>query len=603
MADKSIDQLIAAENILATDLFVLQQSGMAKKLPGQVLLNWLTAAADGHGGIHSIAKLSTSGLADTYRITLADTTTFDFVVTNGRGVSSLRKTATSGLVDTYMFTYNDGNTDTFTVTNGAKGDKGDNANIWVKYASQKPTEASHSFGDIPDAWIGVSSGHLTEAPTDWQQYTWYQWKGEKGDTGEPATLVSSEITYQTGDSGTIIPSGTWSSSVPVVAQGKYLWTREITQFNTGNPIIKYSVSRFGIDGTGAVSTVAGVSPDSNGNVPLDAASVKALAISGGDMEGPINMNGQTLSGLNAPTENDHAANMGFVNEAVKKAAPRNLLDNSDFRNPVNQRGQASYSGVNGYTIDRWKSTNTRTTLTVNDEYITLAAFSDGAGYLRQRFEKDLNGAYTLAIMVRGTGTGNLYFSKDGASVGAGTITFQATEQWTIVSGIVNTANGTSLPNQFSIMVNAGESVDILWAALYESEYTADNLPVYQPKGYSVELAECQRYFYKMSRRSIFSGYFTASSKEFISTTLYDFCKMRTIPTVIASGSVVVRTLTGYSTAEGFTTGNGGDVSLLSDINMYYEASIRLVFNDAATGTNNSPGIVVFTEPIYFSADL
>ena len=75
MADKSIDQLIAAENILATDLFVLQQSGMAKKLPGQVLLNWLTAAADGHGGIHSIVKLSTSGLADTYRITLADTTT------------------------------------------------------------------------------------------------------------------------------------------------------------------------------------------------------------------------------------------------------------------------------------------------------------------------------------------------------------------------------------------------------------------------------------------------------------------------------------------------------------------------------------------------
>ena len=32
--------------------------------------------------------------------------------------------------------------------------------------------------------------------------------------------------------------------------------------------------------------------------------------------------------------------------------PRNLLDNSDFRNPVNQRGAKSYS-VSGYTIDRW----------------------------------------------------------------------------------------------------------------------------------------------------------------------------------------------------------------------------------------------------------
>jgi hypothetical protein len=128
-----------------------------------------------------------------------------------------------------------------------------------------------------------------------------------------------------GDSGTIIPSGTWSSSVPVVAQGKYLWTREITQFNTGNPIIKYSVSRFGIDGTGAVSTVAGVSPDSNGNVPLDAASVKALALSGGTMEGPINMNGRGLFGLNAPRSDDEAATKGYVD--TNKVAKSNVVNN------------------------------------------------------------------------------------------------------------------------------------------------------------------------------------------------------------------------------------------------------------------------------------
>ena len=78
MADKAITELVAAEDIGATDLFVLQQNNTAKKLPGQVLLNWLTRAADGHGGIQSIVKKSTSGLVDTYRITLADTTTFDF---------------------------------------------------------------------------------------------------------------------------------------------------------------------------------------------------------------------------------------------------------------------------------------------------------------------------------------------------------------------------------------------------------------------------------------------------------------------------------------------------------------------------------------------
>ena len=318
MADKSIDQLNAAERIYATDLFVLQQSGSAKKLTGQVLLNWLTAAADGHGGIKSIEKLSTSGLADTYRITLADTTAFDFVVANGRGISGIAKTSTSGLVDTYTISYNNGTTSTFTVKNGEKGDKGDNAYVWIKYASQKPTESSHSMGDIPDNWIGIYSGNASTTPTDWKQYKWFKHKGEQGDTGAPATLVSKSVTYQSSDSGSIIPSGAWVSSVPVVSPGKYLWTKTELQFNTGDPIVSYSVGRMGIDGTGAVSSVAGVSPDETGNVTLTAADVGALPLSGGDMTGEIRMNGQPISGLNDPTEETQAATKAYADKMLAK---------------------------------------------------------------------------------------------------------------------------------------------------------------------------------------------------------------------------------------------------------------------------------------------
>ena len=312
MADKSVGELIAAQSVTPTDLFVLEQNGTAKKLTGQILENWLVSFADGHGGIQSIAKLGTSGLADTYRITLADTTTFDFVVTNGRGVSSLRKTGTSGLVDTYTFTYNDGTKETFTVTNGQKGDKGDNAYIWVKYASQEPTSSSNSFGDLPDDWMGVYFGTASAAPTNWQSYKWYRIKGEKGDTGAPATLTSAQITYQVSDSGTIIPSGSWSSNVPSVTPGRYLWTRQVLQFNSGGPITSYSVSRFGIDGTGAVSSVNGIGPDGNGNVSLNASSVNALPIAGGTMEGAINMNGQKISGLNEPTGDNEPATKGYA---------------------------------------------------------------------------------------------------------------------------------------------------------------------------------------------------------------------------------------------------------------------------------------------------
>lgn len=312
MADKSVGELIAATSVTPTDLFVLEQSGVAKKLTGQTLENWLLAMADGHGGIQSIAKASTSGLVDTYRITFADASTHDFTVTNGKGITKIAKTKTSGLVDTYTITYTDGSNGTFSVTNGAQGPKGDSQYVWIKYASEEPTSDNPSFGDLPDRWMGIYSGDSVTAPTNWSAYSWFEIKGAKGDTGEAASLVSTAVEYQVSDSGTIIPSGAWVTSVPVVAQGKYLWTRITNEFNSGLPVVSYSVSRMGLDGSGSVSSVANISPDPNGNVPLTAENIGALPISGGTMTGPVNMNGQTLNGLNAPTNADEAATKGYA---------------------------------------------------------------------------------------------------------------------------------------------------------------------------------------------------------------------------------------------------------------------------------------------------
>lgn len=369
MADKAISELVAAEQIKSTDMFVLEQDGTAKRLQGQTLLNWLTAAAEGHGGISNIVKTGTDGLVDTYTITLADTTTKTFTVTNGNGLTKFEKLSTVELVDTYRFTRSDGTYFTFAVSNGAKGDTGDASHVWIKYASQQPTANSHSIGDNPDDWMGIYSGTAETAPTDWQAYKWYQIKGEKGETGAPATVTGVTVEYIVSDSGTIIPSGSWSTTIPSVPQGKYLWTRSTTNFNTGTPAVSYSVTRMGVDGSGSVSSVNDKSPSDSGNVTLTAGDIQARGnVSVQDeLDNAVKYNApqsltaeqqaQARENINAPAPYEAGDNISITGRIITtKAFPcnPNLLDNWYFGNPVNQRGASGTISTAGYFFDRWK---------------------------------------------------------------------------------------------------------------------------------------------------------------------------------------------------------------------------------------------------------
>ncbi len=184
--------------------------------------------------------------------------------------------------------------------------------------------------------------------------------GTGGIKGEPAKLVSQRVDYQMSDSGTVCPSGAWSSGIPSVPQGKYLWTRTTLVFNSGEPVISYSVARMGMDGgtaSGGVSTVNSVSPDARGNVELTAETVGALPRSGGDMTGSIRMQGHSLTGLAAPVNDTDAASKGYVDQRTAVLVRPNLLDNWYFRNPVNQRGVSGTVSTAGYFLDRWKLTN------------------------------------------------------------------------------------------------------------------------------------------------------------------------------------------------------------------------------------------------------
>lgn len=187
----------------------------------------------------------------------------------------------------------------------------------------------------------------------------------------------------------------------------------------------------------------------------------------------------------------------------------NLLDNSDFRNPVNQRGQTDYttSANLAYTIDRWLKRGTVTspiTLSANGITITNDESSTYIG-IRQAVAFDrfppAGKTVTAAIKVKSlSGSGRIRVTS--GSVAGGDTTVYGNKIFSSTGIVVLSC---TVPSDFSaayfgmsIIVADGSTVTVEWAALYEGEYTADTLPEYQPKGYAEELLECQRYYYRMS---------------------------------------------------------------------------------------------------------
>lgn len=220
----------------------MEQAGQAKSLTGQVLINDLATALDGHGGIKSITlnddytltfimsddtevqttsvrgatgpkgdkgtdgraitsvvKISTSGLVDTYKISFSDNTSTNFTLTNGSSIKSIAKTETSGLTDTYTVTLTDETTSTFNVNNGN----------------------------------GIASITLQSG------------------THAPGTTDTYKITFT---------------------------NREFTTFSVYN----------GMNGTGSVVTVNGKNPDTSGNVAITGADIPFSASDSGTVAAKIN---------------------------------------------------------------------------------------------------------------------------------------------------------------------------------------------------------------------------------------------------------------------------------------------------------------------------
>lgn len=71
---------------------------------------------------------------------------------------------------------------------------------------------------------------------------------ESAETAENNRITATAVEYQEGTSGTATPTGTWSSTIPAVQEGRYLWTRVTLTFASGSTAVFYSVGKIGARG-------------------------------------------------------------------------------------------------------------------------------------------------------------------------------------------------------------------------------------------------------------------------------------------------------------------------------------------------------------------
>lgn len=304
---------------------------------------------------------------------------------------------------------------------------------------------------------------------------------------------------------------------------------------------------------GDVSSVNGMAPV-QGNVTLTASDVGALEADG--------------------TAADAAMLGGKAPEYYLQ--PRNLLDNSDFTNPVNQRGQTDYTS-NGYTIDRWE-------LYFGAVGVSSLGYITTSGQMYQKIAIPTDKVYTFAI-------------ENDAGIA-------------VVTGIpANGIHSATLGNALIKLATIGEYVEVViepsegyniacayWAALYEGSYTADTLPPYFPKGYAAELAECQRYFWRCNNTWFAEGTGCAfSDTEFrVSIVLHQI--MRVTPTMVSS--------TGDTTSYGIKIRTSGKASIAPNAVTLALKNNRIALTLTGNFTNGELGVLrLENDYLDFSADL
>ena len=231
-------------------------------------------------GTDGAAGVGVKSSTVTYQASTSGTT-----IPSGSWVSTIPNVADGQYLWTRtVIAYTDGKTTTsYSVgkmgqngSNGAPGKPGTDGKtsyLHIAYANSADGTDGFSVSDSNGKlYIGQYTDFTEVDSTDPKKYSWSKIKGTDGAAG--VGVKSSTVTYQASTSGTTIPSGSWVSTIPNVADGQYLWTRTVIAYTDGKTTTSYSVGKMGQNG----SNGAPGKPGKDGKPGADGVGIKSTSI-------------------------------------------------------------------------------------------------------------------------------------------------------------------------------------------------------------------------------------------------------------------------------------------------------------------------------------
>jgi hypothetical protein len=282
---------------------------------------------------------------------------------------------------------------------------------------------------------------------------------------------------------------------------------------------------------------------------------------------------------------DHSAQ--DIDDTITKTSQltgRNLLDNWYFADPINQRGQTSYTGA-VYGVDRWRSL-TGNTISVEMSGLRITGSNDTSfsNMIQQNIPEELLNALdgktvTASILVSENTGGGAVAARLGAAAGSAVTTGLSTYTVTF---------NKSSHSYFSIQCATPKAANFVVQAVKLELGTQQTLArkavdgtwtlIDPPPNKAEELAKCQRYFYRKKGPGSYSnygnGYINSANGAFI---FVNVPEMRVAPTVAASGNFRLST---PGTAISVTSISSGGAST----NGFY----RISASAANSLTSNTP---------------